>query len=276
MWQPVEVIPGAPDADVLLICDHASNHVPPEYGNLGLPAAEFARHIGWDIGAAAATRRLAAQLKAPAVLSCFSRLLIDPNRGSDDPTLVMQVSDGAIIPGNQAVDAAEIDRRRRLYWQPYRDAVGAALDAMLAAGKTPAIISLHSFTPVWKNDARPWEIAVLWDADDRIAAPLIDALRADGVTTGDNAPYDGALEGDTLYEHGTRRGLAHVLVEFRQDLIGDAAGVAVWSDRLSRALAPVLARPQSHIVAYTQSRTAPRSKGSQRIVSHATRQTDTT
>ena len=184
MSEPIELIPGADASDVLFICDHASNQVPGEYGDLGLPQAQFARHIAWDIGAAAATRRLAELFQAPAVLTCFSRLLIDPNRGADDPTLVMRISDGAIIPGNAGIDEAEIERRRGRYWRPYRDAIGTALEAMMACGKTPAIVSLHSFTPAWKNFQRPWQMAVLWDTDDRIAHPLIEALRAGGLTIG--------------------------------------------------------------------------------------------
>ena len=262
MSEPIELIPGADASDVLFICDHASNQVPGEYGDLGLPQAQFARHIAWDIGAAAATRRLAERFHAPAVLTCFSRLLIDPNRGADDPTLVMRISDGAIIPGNAGIDEAEIERRRGRYWRPYRDAIGTALEAMMACGKTPAIVSLHSFTPAWKNFQRLWQMAVLWDTDDRIAHPLIEALRAGGLTIGDNEPYDGALEGDTLYEHGTQKGLAHVLVEFRQDLVGDAAGVNKWADRLGYALAPVLGRPQTHMIRHHESRTLHRNRGS--------------
>ncbi len=261
MSEPVESIPGAPDAGVLFICDHASNHVPAEYGNLGLPAAQFERHIAFDIGAAAATRHLAARFGAPAVLSCFSRLLIDANRGGDDPTLVMRLSDGAIIPGNATIDEAGIDERRRRFWGPYRQAVGAALDAMLAHGPAPAIVSLHSFTPVWRGFVRPWQMAVLWDSDSRLAAPLIETLRAGAISVGDNEPYDGALEGDTLYEHGTRRGLAHVLVEFRQDLVGESRGVEEWANRLGDALAPVLARPQAHMISYHDSRVARRNWG---------------
>ena len=270
MMQPVELIPGALDAGVLFICDHASNHVPAEYGNLGLPASQFQRHIAYDIGAAEATRRLAARFRAPAVLSRFSRLLIDPNRGADDPTLVMRLSDGAVIPGNAGVDEAEIDRRRRLYWAPYRDAIGATLDAMLARGPVPAIVSLHSFTPLWRSFARPWRLAVLWDSDPRLAAPLIAALRADGVTVGDNEPYDGALEGDTLYAMGTARGLPHVLVEFRQDLVEDPIGADAWSRRLGDALSPVLVAPESHMVKYYESRALRRTRGS----GHASRQAD--
>lgn len=256
MIHPVETIPGAADCGLLFICDHASNFVPPEYGGLGLPAEPFERHIAYDIGAAAATRLLAAEFGAPAVLSCFSRLLIDANRGADDPTLVMRISDGAVIPGNAGIDAAERQRRLERFWRPYRDAVGAALDRLIAAGPPPAIISLHSFTPVMRSLARPWEMAVLWDSDARIAAPLIGELRADGVITGDNEPYDGALEGDTLHQHGTLKGLPHALIEFRQDLVGDAAGVSRWAKRLAKALTPVLARPASHMISHHESRTA--------------------
>src|SRR5271156_6641503 len=134
-FTPVEHVEGALDACVVVICDHASNAFPPGYGALGLPRETLERHIAYDIGAACLTRRLAARLTAPAVLSTFSRLLIDPNRGADDPTLVMRYSDGAIVPGNARVDEAEIDRRRRLYWSPYRDAVHAMTEAMLASGQ---------------------------------------------------------------------------------------------------------------------------------------------
>src|SRR4051794_27265865 len=150
-FEPVERIDGRLDAGVLLICDHARNAFPPGYGALGLPGEALERHIAYDIGARWLTQRLAARLQAPAVLSTFSRLLIDPNRGADDPTLVMRYSDGAIVPGNARIDEAEIDRRTRLYWQPYRDAVQAITEAMLAAGRPPAILSMHSFTPCWRG-----------------------------------------------------------------------------------------------------------------------------
>ena len=153
MSSPVESISGSPASGVLFLCDHASNHLPPEYGNLGLPPEQFARHIAYDIGAAGATRLLAARFNAPALLTKFSRLLIDANRGGDDPTLVMKISDGAIIPGNADVDDAEIERRKALYWQPYRDAVAAALEELAAAGPPPAIVSIHSFTPVMRGNA---------------------------------------------------------------------------------------------------------------------------
>lgn len=242
-FSPVERIAG-PDRGALVVCDHASNALPPGYGTLGLAPAALDRHIAYDIGAAGVARRLAALLGAPAILSTFSRLLIDPNRGADDPTLVMRLSDGAIVPGNARIGADEIARRRDLYWRPYREAIGAALDAALATGAAPAILSIHTFTPCWKGTPRPWQAGLLWDMDGRIARPLIAALRAErGLAIGDNEPYDGALEGDTMHELGTARGLPHALIEIRQDLVADEAGQAEWAGRLARLLAPILADP---------------------------------
>ena len=244
-FPPFELIPGPLDAGVLLICDHASNALPPEYGLLGLPREAFARHIAYDIGAADLTRALSARLCAPAVLSTFSRLLIDPNRGADDPTLVMRYSDGAIVPGNARIDAAEVARRRRRFWAPYRERIKATIAAMMASGEPPAILSIHSFTPVWRGAPRRWKVGVLWDRDDRIARPLIEKLigepdiRDGGV--GDNEPYDGALAGDTIDAVATPFKLANALIEIRQDLIDRREGADEWAERLARLLKPILA-----------------------------------
>ena len=248
-FSPVETIAGPLDAGVLLVCDHASNALPPEYGSLGLPPEDFQRHIAYDIGSADVTRELARLFNAPAVLTCFSRLLIDANRGGDDPTLVMRISDGSLIPGNARVDDAEIEHRRVRFWQAYRDAVRAHVDAMSAAGPLPAIVSLHSFTPVWRGLARPWKIGLLWDNDGRLAQALLEELEAAGHSgIGDNEPYDGALVGDTMYEHGTARGLAHVLIELRQDLIASPQGARDWAGQIAPALAKALSRPEMHQV----------------------------
>ena len=238
---PIERIAGDIASGVLVLCDHATNTIPPEYGGLGMPPAELARHIGYDIGAAMVARRLAARLNAPALLTDFSRLLIDPNRGLDDPTLVMRLSDGAIVPGNARVDQEEIARRITRFYRPYDAAITAAIDASLAQGIAPAIVSIHSFTPVWRGHPRPWEVAVLWDADPRLPLPLIAALRDGGdLTVGDNEPYDGALAGDVIARHATARGLANALIEVRQDLIADATGAAAWGDRLAEVIAPLV------------------------------------
>lgn len=246
-FAPVERIDGAPARGLVLVCDHAANLLPAAYGTLGLHGRELDRHIGYDIGAAAVTRALAERLGAPAVLSRFSRLLIDPNRAEDDPTLIMRLSDGAVVPGNAAIDDDERARRISLYYRPYHDAVAAAIDAGLAAGTVPAILSVHSFTPDWRGFARPWHAGVLWDADPRLARPLIAALRAEpGLVIGDNEPYSGRLRGDTLYRHGTSRGLAHALVELRQDLIGDAAGIKEWAGRLAGVLERLIGQADLH------------------------------
>jgi predicted N-formylglutamate amidohydrolase len=251
----VERIAGRLDCGVLFLCDHASNALPPEYGDLGLDPGQFERHIAYDIGAAQTTRRLAARFGAPALLTCYSRLLIDPNRGADDPTLVMRLSDGALIPGNARIDAAEIGRRTDRFWRPYRDETRATIDAMIAAGPVPAIVGVHSFTPVMKSHVRPWQVGILWDNDPRLARPYIEALRREpDLTVGDNEPYDGALKGDTMYEHGVQRGLPHMLIEIRQDLIADPAGADAWAARLGALLAPVLARPDSHMIQHYPSR----------------------
>jgi predicted N-formylglutamate amidohydrolase len=243
----VEMVGGDPKNGILLLCDHASNRLPASYGALGLQLTELERHIAYDIGAAALTRALASRLDAPAVLSSFSRLLIDLNRGEDDPTLIMRLSDGAVVPGNHPLADSERMRRIESYYAPYHAAVSAAIDAATGAGTVPALISIHSFTPVWRGEKRRWQVGVLWDADPRLAVPLIEALAADGtLVVGDNEPYRGALAGDTMYRHGTVRGLAHALIEVRQDLIAEAAGVAEWAERLAAILAALNRRPDIH------------------------------
>ncbi len=234
-FPPFVLVDGDPAAGVLVVCDHADSRLPPEYGDLGLPAAEFQRHIAYDPGAAAVARGLARRLGVPAVLSTFSRLLIDANRGEDDPTLIMRLSDGTVIPGNAAVGPEERARRIARFHAPYHGAIDAAIDRALNAGRPPVIVSIHSFTPVWRGLRRPWHAGVLWDADPRFAGPLIAALKAEGdLTVGDNEPYSGALANDCMYRHGSRRGLAHGLVEIRQDRIGDEQGAEAWAERLAR------------------------------------------
>ena len=246
---PFVAIEGDPAAGVLLICDHAANALPAEYGNLGLPATEFRRHIAYDPGAAAVTRAMARLLNAPAVLSTFSRLLIDPNRGADDPTLIMRLSDGVVVPGNARIDAVERARRIARFHAPYHGTIAVTLSRMRESGVVPAIFSVHSFTPVWRGVRRPWHAGVLWDRDPRFAVPLLDALRGDpALIVGDNEPYSGALNNDTLYTHATTAGLANVLIEVRQDLIADEAGVAAWSERLAEIVGRLNRAPALHEV----------------------------
>lgn len=254
-----EVIEGRNDLGLLILADHATNRLPSRYGDLGLEPSAFTRHIAYDIGVEPLTRALAAALGAPAVMSCFSRLLIDPNRGEDDPTLIMKISDGAIIPGNYPMSAEEADFRLSHFHRPYHDAVSGVIAAIEnASGRAPLVISMHSFTPVWKTILRPWHAGILWDSDDRAARPLIAALAAlPGIVCGDNEPYDGALRGDTMYRHCMRRGIPHALIEIRQDLIAGPEGVAGWTDRLAPILARLNADPALHTYGIHPSRTGP-------------------
>lgn len=234
----------AENSPILLLCDHASNHVPDfvNGGDLGLSDRDMARHIAYDVGAAGLTREMARLLNAPALLSNFSRLVIDPNRGEDDPTLVMRLNDGSIIPANRTVDGAEITRRRDALYTPYHAAITAQLDAMEAADLTPHILSIHSFTKQFHGrPLRPWHAGILWDKDERLARPLITALEAEGdLIIGDNEPYSGQLRGDCMYRHGTQRALPHVLIEIRNDLIEQPEGQITWAKHLARLIAPLI------------------------------------
>ena len=244
---PFIVKEGRPDSGLLVVCDHASNHIPPEHERLGLPESELQRHIAYDIGAAGVALALREITGAPLVMSNFSRLLIDPNRGLDDPTLIMRIADGAVIPGNANVDAAERARRIARFWRPYDDAIAGAIEALRRrTGRWPALISIHTFTPVWRGVPRPWHGGILYDpqapgmADFPLA--VLDALRRQNpeLVLGANEPYSGGLPGDTMDRHGVRKGIAHALVEIRQDLVAEEAGQRAWARRIAGALAAVL------------------------------------
>lgn len=254
-----EIIEGSLDLGLLILADHATNRLPAEYGDLGLEPSAFGRHIAYDIGVEALTRALAATLGAPAVMSCFSRLLIDPNRGEDDPTLIMKISDGAIIPRNYPISAEEADFRLTQFHRPYHDAISGMIARIEnTTGKAPLIMSMHSFTPIWKTTVRPWHAGILWDSDARVARPLIDAICAlPGIVCGDNEPYDGALRGDTMYRHCMRRGIPHALIEVRQDLIADEKGVAEWTAHLAPIFHRLNADPALHTYQIHPSRTGP-------------------
>lgn len=229
---------------ILIFCDHASNFVPPSVGggSLGLPDADMNRHIAYDVGAQGVSLRLADLLKGQAIFSCFSRLVIDPNRGEDDPTLVMKLYDGTIIPANRHVDAAEVERRLDAFHRPYHKAAAAMLDTMIAQSRrTPIIVSIHSFTPQFKGrPLRPWHIGLLTAEDRRLAEPLLDRLAQEpDLIVGDNEPYHGKLEGDCMATHGIARGLPHILIELRNDLITAEADQIAWADRLAPMLMEV-------------------------------------
>ncbi|WP_442581397.1 N-formylglutamate amidohydrolase [Mesorhizobium sp. ASY16-5R] len=259
IFAPFVMIEGDRRRGILLVADHARRDLPDEYGDLGLPPGEFDRHIAYDIGVEAVIRSLAEWLGVPAVFAGFSRLLIDPNRGEDDPTLIRQLYDGTVVPANYPMTADERERRLDMFYRPYHDAV-AAMTASVAreSGAAPFIFSIHSFTPVMQGRVRPWHAGVLWDLDGRVAAPLIEMLAADPLLTiGDNEPYDGALKGDTMYKHAIVNGFAHALLEIRQDLIADTAGAEAWAERLAPIVDAINGRPDIHEVRQYGSRTGP-------------------
>jgi predicted N-formylglutamate amidohydrolase len=242
---PVSVHNGNGKARAVIVCDHGSNAVPRALHGLGLTERELHLHIAWDIGAASVTRLLADALDAPAVLANYSRLVIDCNRRPGHPESIARVSDHVAIPGNEAADEAEAARRADAIFWPYHRKIGAGLAGFAMRGEIPAIISIHSFTAVLGGETRPWQIGVLWEDDDRMAVPLVAALRRDGsLTVGENQPYSGkARYGYSIEVHATECGLPNVLVELREDMVASAEGQARTAALLADALRPVLADP---------------------------------
>lgn len=239
-----EIVPGAAQCGLIVLADHARNTLPDEYGTLGLAADQFHRHIAYDIGVEGLTRALAADLGAPAILTKFSRLLIDPNRGEDDPTLIMRLSDGAIVPSNREVSSAERMRRLDRFYRPYHDAIDEMIACSLAKHVTPTLLSIHSFTPAWKGTPRPWHIGVLWDKDPRFAQPLLREFgKRPDLVVGDNEPYSGEMVGDCMWRHGTSRNLPHAILEIRQDLIAEVAGQKHWAQEITRVLKNIQGDP---------------------------------
>ena len=248
--QVCEILNPEGDPGVLLICDHASNAVPDELGNLGLDASVLARHVGWDIGAGALTRRLADLLDAPAIVCRFSRLVIDPNRSLDHLQSIPPISDEIVVPGNQGLGATEAERRAKLYHRPYHDQIVRRLESASTDG-VPALVAVHSFTPIMDGYERPWHAAVLHDDDTRLAVPILKAFeRYSELMVGDNEPYTGYSDLTfTLPHHAGGRGLPNVALEIRQDLIDTPTGVERWAFRLKDVLAGPLADPAHRTVA---------------------------
>ncbi len=237
-WNP------AGSAPVLLLADHACRTMPTALGRLGLLPEQLDWHIAFDIGIDCLFGRVVERLDAPGLRHGYSRLIIDPNRHLDDPTSICVISDGVIIPGNRGLTPEAAAERAAAFFHPYHQAIDARLNRFLRAGQVPALVSLHSFTPVMRGFRRPWQVGVMWDQDGRIAEPLMKALRDQGLCVGDNEPYSGrTAHGYTVETHAIARGLPNVLIEVRQDLIETRDRALQWGDRLADALAPILADP---------------------------------
>src|SRR6056297_364385 len=236
MYQPYEIAGADRPARFLVSCNHATNTVPDfvNGGTLGLGARDMARHIAYDVGAAGVARALAQALDGPAILSNFSRLVIDPNRGEDDPTLVMKLYDGTIIPANRHADAEEIDRRLNRLYRPYH----TALAQMAARQADTIIISVHSFTrQLQGRPPRPWHVGVLYAADERLSRPLVARLRQEkDLCIGENEPYGGHLPGDAIARHAIAYERPNVLIEVRNDLIETDTDQVAWARRLAPML----------------------------------------
>jgi len=230
---------------LLLVCDHASRAFPPHLGTLGVPEPDTFEHIAWDIGAAELTRGLSRALDAPAVLCRWSRLVVDCNRRLDHPSAFPVESDRIEVPGNVGLAPEDREWRVQHIYKPYHAAIDDRLDAMLARGVVPAFVSVHSFTPLMGEIARPWHVGTLWDQDDRLVRPVLTSLRSvDGLHVGDNEPYSGRHPTDyTLHAHAVMRGLPYIGFEVRQDLLATPGGIAYWVGLLERALRAALAAP---------------------------------
>lgn len=233
---PVEVYRPRGHARILIVCDHAGLRVPRALGDLGIPHSELERHIGWDIGIAGVVRGMADALDATAILQPYSRLVIDCNRQPGAAASIPVISENTEIPGNDRLVAEEIAARRSEIFQPYHARITAELDAREKAGQPPMLVSMHSFTPVYKGVARPWHVGTLYNRHAWLAGIVFDLLREDrALTVGNNEPYMVSDEVDyTIPVHGEQRGLPHVGIEIRQDLIGAQAGQREWAARMAQ------------------------------------------
>jgi len=231
-------------ARYLMVCDHASNAVPRALDGLGISGAQLERHIGWDIGAGDLTRRLANMLDATALLAGYSRLVIDLNRALDDPTSIPQISDGTIVTGNHGLSTRMRTARANEIFHPYHEAVTAEVDRRMSAGAVPALVSIHSYTPIAKGKHRPWDVGVTWNRDSRLPIPFMARLAAAvDIQIGDNLPFSARNGyGYTCSTHATKRGLPELLIEIRQDLLDSDCRVEEWARILAPVMEDVLAR----------------------------------
>ncbi len=227
----------------LLLADHANAAIPKSLNRLGLGDVPLERHIAYDIGSRMVTERLSELLDAPALIHGYSRLLIDPNRELADPTSICVISDGVVVPGNRDLGDADAAARAMAFFHPYHDAIGTEIDRLTARDGPPAIISVHTFTPLLRGAERPWHVGILWGEDDRMPTPLIEALRRDpALIVGDNEPYSGRNKhGNTVESHAYPRGLPNALIEIRQDLVATDDDARAWAERLAEPLAGILA-----------------------------------
>ncbi|WP_024899880.1 N-formylglutamate amidohydrolase [Brucella rhizosphaerae] len=222
----------------LLLCEHASNRIPRALGDLGLPEAERQRHIAWDIGVSALAQRLSHALDAPLFMANYSRLVIDCNRPLEAPSAIPEVSETTVILGNMGLSNAERAQRIETLFNPFAAAVSRRLDLLQQQGRRTLVVGIHSFTPVYFGNQRPWHAGVLYGEATAFAQSLMGGLRMDPhLTIGDNEPYNIHPDEDyTVPVHADNRGLPGVLLEVRHDLIDTLEGVDAWAARLKYCL----------------------------------------
>jgi len=235
---PVRALRPQGASDFVLAADHAGRRIPCALRDLGLDEIERGRHIAWDIGIAGVTEAMAALLDATAVLQVYSRLVIDCNRAPGHPTSIPPVSELTAIPGNQGLSADDRAARQQAIFDPYHAAIAQLLDRRAEAGRRTVLVAMHSFTPVFKAVARRVEVGVLYHHETPLSRLMVDLLRAEGdLVVGANEPY--AITDDSDYTvpmHGEARGLDHVEIEIRQDLIAEPTTQIFWAERMARVL----------------------------------------
>lgn len=221
----------------LLIGDHAGAAIPGALGDMGLSAADRARHIAIDIGVYGLGHALARRLDAPFLHQSYSRLVIDCNRDPAHAGAIPALSDGTVIGGNADLDLAEKAKRVRAIHRSYHQAMADLIAARTAAGRETILLSLHSFTPVLNGHVRPWNIGLLhWQGRTDFALSMLDQLQSiAGVVVGDNEPYAMDATDYTVPLHAFSNGLRYAEIEVRQDLIQDAGGQALWAERITSA-----------------------------------------
>lgn len=230
---PFELLNADGQGDVVLVCDHASSRIPQRLGNLGLDTVQLASHIAWDPGAAAVARLLSEQLHAPLVMTGYSRLIIDCNRPLASAESIAEQSAGIAVPGNRDLTPAQRQQRIDALFAPYHAAIERLLESR--AGRTRLLLSIHSFTPHWHGEPRPWAIGISGWHQRQLESKLIETLAMSGkYQVGDNQPYP--IEDDidyTLPVHSDAHRIPGIMVEIRQDGIATEAGVATWAQRIA-------------------------------------------
>ena len=233
-----EVIADQNRSPFLITCDHAGKRLPRALGSLGLPESELSRHIAWDLGAAQVARALARELGAFAILQTYSRLAIDCNRRVDVPSSIPLLSESTVIPGNHGLSPAQAAERARAIFHPYHARILAEFERRAAAAQPSVLIAMHSFTPSFMGVTRPWHTGMLYNRDVRLGRALIDLLRREPeLVVGDNEPYSVSdLSDYGVVVYGEQRGIPHVEIEIRQDLLADEPGQEAWAKRFARLL----------------------------------------